>query len=892
MSSPSAAGAGAPTSQPSFETVFAALPGAVIVTDHAGRICQVNAQAERLFGYARNELLGQPVEILIFEDAPEAPSAPREDDIAAPPMRCIGADGNMRGRRKGGSVFPVEVQLAPLESPAGHFLVAAIRDLSEARQIDVALRESESLLRQLTDHINEIFFVSDMASGKVLYVSPAYETVWGRSCQSLYESPMSWFEAIHPDDRKKIAPAVEKFLVDGEFKAEYRVLRPDGTIRWIFDRAFPVRGPSGEVQRTVGIAEDITESKQAKEAYRLSEERFHLLVDSARDYAIFMLDPGGFVGSWNAGAERLTGFEAPEILGKHFSCFYIPEDVTRGKPEQTLRAAAAQGRFEDQGWRIRKDGSRFWASAITSAIRDESGQLLGFARVSRDITEHKKAEEALLLELSNALLANRNIHQLLGAISASIEQVVPHDYATLALFDPETSLLRVQLLDAWNREESHPAETTLPVEGSAAGHAFTTREPFCLGRLDTERFDARAFRHLTVAGIKSGCWLPLIGRDRALGTLMVGSRREDAFTQKDCDMLEQIAGQVALAVDNVLAFRQIAELSDKLIHHKQYLEDEFNLENSFEDVIGESTSLKRVLKQIETVAPTDATVLILGETGTGKELIARAIHRLSSRSEQTFVRLSCAAIPAGLLESELFGHEKGAFTGAIAQKIGRLELAHKGTLFLDEIGDLPLELQPKILRALQEKEFERIGSTRTIPVNFRLVAATNRDLAKMVAAGQFRSDLYYRLRVFPITAPPLRERREDIPLLVRYFVDKYSRRMDRHIDTIPPEALQVLSRWDWPGNVRELENFIERAVILTTGPVLRVPLAEIDLPAQPEPPANLTLEAAEREHILRVLRETQGVIGGPKGAAVRLDMKRTTLNSKLKKLRIEREDYI
>jgi formate hydrogenlyase transcriptional activator len=892
MSSPSAASAGAPASQPSFEALFAVLPGAVVGTDPEGRICQVNAQAERLFGYTQSELLGKPLEILIFEDAPDVSFSAREDNTAAPTMRRMGAEGNVHGRRKGGSVFPIEVQLATLESPAGRFSVAAIRDLSESPQIDVALQQSESLLRQLTDYINEVFFVSDIASGKILYVSPAYETVWGRSCQSLYESPMSWFEAIHPDDRKKIAPAVEKFLVDGVLKVEYRVLRPDGTFRWIYDRAFPVKGPSGEVQRTVGIAEDITESKEAKEAYRLSEERFRLLVDSARDYAIYMLDPGGFVGSWNAGAERLTGFKAPEIIGRHFSCFYTPEDVARGKPEQVLRAAAAQGRFEDQGWRIRKDGSRFWATGITSAIRDDSGQLLGFTRVSRDITVHKKAEDALLLELSNALLANRNIHQLLAAISASIEQIVPHDYATLALLDPETNLLRVQLLNAWNREESNPAETTLPVEGSAAGRALTTREPLCLSRLDTEHFDAKTFRHLTVAGIKSGCWLPLIGRDRVLGALMVGSRREDAFAQKDCDMLEQIAAQVALAVDNVLAFRQIAELSDKLSHHKQYLEDEFDLENSFEDVIGESASLKRVLKQIETVAPTDATVLILGETGTGKELIARAIHRLSSRNEQTFVRLSCAAIPSGLLESELFGHEKGAFTGAIAQKIGRLELAHKGTLFLDEIGDLPLELQPKILRALQEKEFERIGSTRTIPVNFRLVAATNRDLARMVAAGQFRSDLYYRLRVFPITAPPLRERCEDIPLLVRYFVDKYSRRMDKHIDTIPPEALQVLKRWDWPGNVRELENFIERAVILTTGSVLRVPLAEIELPAQPEPPANLTLEAAEKEHILRVLRETGGVIGGPKGAAVRLDMKRTTLNSKLKKLGIQRADYI
>jgi formate hydrogenlyase transcriptional activator len=324
---------------------------------------------------------------------------------------------------------------------------------------------------------------------------------------------------------------------------------------------------------------------------------------------------------------------------------------------------------------------------------------------------------------------------------------------------------------------------------------------------------------------------------------------------------------------------------------KRYLEEELNTEHRFEDIIGESVALKRVLKQVETVAGADVTVLILGETGTGKDLIARAIHQLSPRRERTLVKLNCAAIPTGLLESELFGHERGAFTGAISQKIGRLELAHQGTLFLDEVGDLPLEVQPKLLRAIQEKEFERLGSTRTIPVDIRLVAATNRNLEKMVADREFRSDLYYRLRVFPISIPPLRERREDIPLLVRYFVTKHAVRMDRKIESIPPGVMNALTKWDWPGNIRELENFIERCVILTNGPVLRAPLSELQMPeeASPQPP-DVTLEATEREHILRVLREAKGV-GGPGGAAARLGLKRTTLNSKLKKLGIKREDY-
>jgi formate hydrogenlyase transcriptional activator len=392
---------------------------------------------------------------------------------------------------------------------------------------------------------------------------------------------------------------------------------------------------------------------------------------------------------------------------------------------------------------------------------------------------------------------------------------------------------------------------------------------------------------------------------RRLGVLTFACKQAGAYDTADVAFLQQVANQVAVAVENALAFDEIQALQDKLHQEKVYLEEEVRTAHNFGEIIGESASLRHVLNQVEAVAPTGASVLILGETGTGKELIARALHDLSPRRARTFVELNCAAIPTGLLESELFGHEKGAFTGAIAQKVGRFELAHQGTLFLDEVGDIPPELQPKLLRALQEQEFERLGSTRTVRVDVRLVAATNRDLAQMVADRRFRNDLYYRLNVFPVVLPPLRERREDIPMLVRHFIQRFARRMGRRIESIPAAVMDALVRYPWPGNVREMQNIIERAVILSPGPSLRVPLGDLQPPspyplpveggegrvrgqAQVPGEAPVTLADAEREHILGVVRETGWVVGGPKGAAARLGMKRSTLQKKMKKLGIYR----
>jgi formate hydrogenlyase transcriptional activator len=401
--------------------------------------------------------------------------------------------------------------------------------------------------------------------------------------------------------------------------------------------------------------------------------------------------------------------------------------------------------------------------------------------------------------------------------------------------------------------------------------------------------------------LKSFCFLPLISRNRAIGTLVLGRLRDDAFSQADISFLGQVANQIALAVENALAYREIRELKEQLSKEKLYLEDEIRTEMNFAQIIGNSASLRRVLKAVRTVAPTDSTVLIYGETGTGKELIARAIHDLSPRRSKPFVKLNCAAIPTGLLESELFGHEKGAFTGAIAQRIGRFEVANGGTIFLDEIGEIPLELQTKLLRVLQEREFERLGSSRTLRTDARLIAATNRDLEAMVAEQKFRSDLFFRLNVFPVNVPPLRERQEDIPLLVRHFTQQFSRRMKKVMETIPSAAMDALSRYHWPGNIRELQNVIERAVIISAGPALSVDVADLkfskvsrseERAAAPNSTTNSglhnLLEATERQQILQTLKQCNWVVAGPNGAAAGLGMNRSTLQVRIRRLGISR----
>jgi formate hydrogenlyase transcriptional activator len=536
-------------------------------------------------------------------------------------------------------------------------------------------------------------------------------------------------------------------------------------------------------------------------------------------------------------------------------------------------------------------------------IRNASGAVTQIGTVVVEITEQKKLEESfhsvsqklrfeekrsqVMTEMAGLLMGKWDLRQSFPRVSAYLRRLLYQEYSALSLRNEETGQLALQAVDfPLQRVADRDAEfgtSEDPLES-----ALRETAPLILTENDLKKSNSPAAKYYLAEGLQSLCCVPLIRPKGSLGVLVLGSTRVSAFKHDDLTLLNQVAAQLAIALENDQASRQVEQLKNRLDLEKSYLNGD--PESSFEGIIGESPTLQRALRRVEIVAESNATVLLLGETGTGKGLVARALHERSTRKNERFVTLNCAAIPTGLLESELFGHEKGAFTGAIQQKIGRLELAENGTLFLDEVGEIPYELQPKLLRVLQDHEFERLGGIKTIKVNLRLIAATNRDLEKSVLEREFRSDLFYRLNVFPIRLPSLRERREDIPSLVSHFVNKFAARMNRVIETIPSETMSVLVNYEWPGNVRELENFIERSVILTEGTALRAPTGQLQVEGAKL--ADLSLKESEREHIIRILRETRGLISGPYGAAGRLGLKRTTLQSKIERHGIMPNDYL
>jgi formate hydrogenlyase transcriptional activator len=542
-----------------------------------------------------------------------------------------------------------------------------------------------------------------------------------------------------------------------------------------------------------------------------------------------------------------------------------------------------QNDYDEEDLKLMSTVTAHVAVAVENALNFEE------ARSYQQLLTRERDRLQLLLEVNNNVISHLELSDLFLAVSSALRNCFHHDYTGLWLFEEGTSQLRCVGMDFPSNRGFIQKIQSLDLT-PAEVEEIRSRSPRLVNREEIAQLPPKFASPAQAENIHSGVSIPLVLGSKPLGILTLGSTGESTFAQEELGLLLQVGDQVALAIENALAYEKVAEARNQLNTEKTYLEDEIRYDHNLEDIVGKSRALRETLSKAEVVAKTDATVLLMGETGTGKELIARLIHNKSSRRDHTFVKLNCAAVPSGLMESELFGHERGAFTGAVATKVGRFELAHRGSLFLDEVGDIALDLQPKLLRVLQEKEFERLGSTRTLKVDARLVAATNRDLSQMVASGEFREDLYYRLAVFPIQLPPLRERREDIPVLVEYFVARYASRMKKRIKEIPTQALRAMTEWTWPGNIRELQNIIERAVILSTGECLEVPLEELKPPRTGRTPTNaarsLNLREVEREAILEALRKTNGRISGPGGAAALLGLKRTTLQYRMRLLNI------
>jgi formate hydrogenlyase transcriptional activator len=748
-----------------------------------------------------------------------------------------------------------------------------------------ALRASEENFRLIVDSIPGLV-VTMTAEGGLESVSRQCLDYFGMTLDELKGWTTS--DIVHPDDLSRVLATWKRSVETGQpYDSEYRIRRADGVYRWFNVRALPCGDTEGRTIRWYALHTDIDNRKRVEEALRASELNLCLVVDSIP----------GLVNTMTAeGENEFVSQQVLDYFGKSHeelkswatSDAVHPDDLPRVITAFT--SSIETGQPYDTEHRIRRaDGVYRWFQVRALPLRDTERRIIRWYVLSTDIEERKQAEDRLqlLLDITNQVVSNLQLRDLLRAISASVRRVMHCDLVGVFLPDAEGNRLQTFVLD-FPESKGFIREEYCSMEESLGGFVFRTGQAWRGNASDVLQLGLKDEPAIP-EGLKTGCFLPLVSRNRVLGLLGLGRREENAFSQADIGFLAQVASQIAIAVENALDYGQVTQAKELLEEQKLYLEDEIRVEQNFEAIIGHSPRLKAVLESIRIVAPADSTVLIEGETGTGKELIARAIHNLSPRKGHAFVKVNCAAIPSGLLESDLFGHEKGSFTGAIAQKIGRFELAHKGTLFLDEVGDIPLELQPKLLRVLQEQEFERLGSTRTQRVDVRLLAATHASLTQMVAEKKFRSDLYYRLNVFPVVVPPLRERREDIPLLIRHFANKYARRMGKRIESIPKETMDALSRYTWPGNIRELQNLMERSVLLSTGSSLRVPLGEIvtgsDLCAVSRGNA---LEQAEREQIVRALRESNWVVGGALGAAARLGLKRTSLAYRMQKLGISR----
>ena len=793
-------------------------------------------------------------------------------------------------------------------------------NVTERRRTEDALRKSEGRWRSVFENSAIGVALTDL-NGRFLATNPTYQKMLGYTDEEF--QTVSFLEITHEDYREANLALVTE-LLEGkreQFQIEKQYRRKDGSLIWVRNNVSLVPGTESIPRFIMALSEDITERKHAEEALQKSEERVRLILDSAAE-GIFGCDPQGTCLFCNRAAVRLLGYDEPvELLGKNMHALehHTHKD---GTPFPIDECPIYIGFHENRGVYIdddifwRKDGTSFpveyWSHPM---VRD--GKTVGAVITFFDISERKKAEEELrkseqrkrtLLEINNAIINNLTQEALFVSAYEAIRRVVSFDRAAFLLYRPEAKTLKLLSMDSDAESEFFRLGKEYDLQETRISEwVLESQQTVVRGDLEKEQ-QSPGDQRLVAEGIQSYCVVPLVAMGNSIGTFTVWSETKNRYSEADAELLQEVANQVALAIANMKSYEEIAALKARLERENVYLQEEIRTVHNFEEIVGNDPTLLELLRRVDQVAPADSSVLIYGETGTGKELIARAIHDRSARKNRPLVKVNCSAISAGLVESELFGHVKGAFTGAFERRIGRFELANGGTLFLDEVGELPLETQVKLLRVLQEREFEPVGSNRSVHVDVRIIAATNRNLQESISAGSFRSDLYYRLNVFPLEVPPLRERRSDIPQLAMFFLSRYSRNLGKRMEGISAAATESLLRYSWPGNIRELQNVIERALILSPGPILQLetdlisvsaskaprdPAREVAEAAQPTEPsfALKTLDEVERAHISAVLQQTHGVIEGANGAAKTLGLHPNTLRHRMEKLGIKRSAH-
>jgi len=795
-------------------------------------------------------------------------------------------------------------------------------DLPDGKSAEQALSNSDELVRLILDSAAEAIFGCN-PEGTCLFSNRAAARLLG------YDDPAELLgknmHALEHHTRADGTPyPIEECPIYIGFQKGQGIHRDD-EVYWRKDgTSFPVEFWSHPIfrdGRTLGAVItfiDITERKQAEETLRKSEERWRSVYENSA-IGVALTDLNGRFLAINSAYQKMLGYTEEEFRKLTFLDITYEDHREYNWDLITELFEGKRKQFQIEKQYQRKDGSLIWVSNNVSLVPGTESMPRFIMALSEDITERKRAEEALrkseerwrtLLEINNAIITNLTQEALLHAVTESLRRVIPFDRAGLSLYVPERKTFRLLATESEFSSDYFRVGLELRRGEGISTWVFDHQQPVLRRDLEKEQQYPNDRRHLA-DGICSYCVVPLIIRGKSIGTLNVASRTRNQYSERDLEFLQEVASQVALAVENTQSYQEIAALKARLEKENVYLQEEIRTEHNFEEIVGNSPALLAVLRKVEQVAPTDSTVLIYGETGTGKELIARAIHDRSARKDHPLVKVNCSAISAGLVESELFGHVKGAFTGALERRIGRFELADGGTIFLDEIGELPLETQVKLLRVLQEREFEPVGSSQPVRVNVRVIAATNRNLEESIQTGSFRSDLFYRLNVFPLELPSLHERRSDIPKLARFFLSHYSKKLGKNIEGISQDTMDRISAYTWPGNVRELQNVIERAAILCQQPILELnpDLAPISARgvlhrapqglSESEPAVNSssaprdlsTLKDVERGHILAVLKQTGGVIEGPKGAARILNLHPNTLRHRINKLGIKHSTH-